>query len=165
MAKESESQEKSTGSKNILFLVGIALLVLLVAGGVAGAYLLGTVNSEKSDDSSTEEKPSAPAEKKDLGPLVEMEDFVVNIRHNDTSRFLKVGISLEAKDKASKQAIANRMPQIADAVLLMAGNKRFDEIKDLQGKMQLKADLLARIQELSGKGEVVNLFFTDFVVQ
>ncbi|MFW6055403.1 MAG: flagellar basal body-associated FliL family protein, partial [Thermodesulfobacteriota bacterium] len=75
------------------------------------------------------------------------------------------GITLEVEGKGSKEAVTKRMPQITDAVLLHVGNKRFDEIKDLQGKMQLKADLLARIKELAGNGDVVNLFFTDFVVQ
>jgi flagellar protein FliL len=90
---------------------------------------------------------------------------VVNIMQKDTTRFLKIGITLEMKDIESNERIKNRMPQIIDAVLLLVGNKQFDQIKDLQGKLQLKADLLAHINSLIGKDEVTDIFFTDFVVQ
>ncbi|MCF8105400.1 MAG: flagellar basal body-associated FliL family protein [Desulfohalobiaceae bacterium] len=162
MAKEKETQEPKKKSRNKIFLIGLPLLVLLIIGGGAGAYFLGAFNSKASSE--TGGLPEKAAKKK-LGPLVKMEDFVVNIMHKDSTRFLKMGITLEVEGKESKEAVTNRMPQITDAVLLHVGNKRFDEIKDLQGKMQLKADLLARIKELAGNGDVVNLFFTDFVVQ
>jgi flagellar basal body-associated protein FliL len=35
----------------------------------------------------------------------------------------------------------------------------------MQHETGLKADLLAKIRSLAGKGEVTNLYFTDFVVQ
>ena len=163
MAKEKETQEPTKKSRNKIFLIGLPLLLLLIMGGGAGAYFLGIFSSETASETGLPGKPIKKEQK--LGPLVTMEDFVVNIMHKDSTRFLKVGITMEVDGKESKEAISNRMPQITDAVLLHVGNKRFDEIKDLQGKMQLKADLLARIRQLSGKGEVVNLFFTDFVVQ
>lgn len=162
--KEKEAQDKQPGSKNKIFLIALPLLAVLVLGGAAGAYFLGVFSGgtggEEAAAASQEEQSS-----KKLGPLIQMEDFVVNIMHDDTTRFLKVGITLEAENKESKKAVERRIPQIKDAVLLHIGNKRFDDIKDLQGKMQLKADLLATIQELAGKGRITNLFFTDFVVQ
>ncbi len=163
MAKEKEPQAEPKKSKNKIFLVGIPLLLLLILGGGAGAYYLGVFNGNSSQASGTSEKASA--EEQPLGPLVAMEDFVVNIMHKDSTRFLKIGITLEVEDKKSTEALKKRMPQVADAVLLLAGNKRYQEIKDLQGKMQLKADLLAKIQGLTGQGTVTNLYFTDFVVQ
>lgn len=163
MAKEKETQETKTKSKNKIFLIGLPLLLLLIIGGGAGAYFLGVFNTPNKDSTGMPE--SEVKKKRELGPLVEMEDFVVNIMHKDSTRFLKVGITLEVEDTKSSEAVTKRMPQITDAVLLHVGNKRFDQIKDLQGKMQLKADLLTRIQGLAGQGEVVNLFFTDFVVQ
>ncbi len=161
--KEKETPEKQPTSKNKLLLIGVPLLVLLIFGAAAGAYFLGVFNGAGADAEASAKQSAGDNEP--LGPLLEMEDLVVNITHKDSTRFLKVGITLETADKKSSEAIKRRLPQITDAVLLMVGNKSFDEVKDLQGKMQLKADLLARIQELSGNGKVENLFFTDFVVQ
>ncbi len=163
MAKEKETQEKPAKSMNKIFIIGLPVLVLLFAAGGAGLYFTGAFHSSGSAQAG-QAGPESKGDRK-LGPLVEMDDFVVNITHKDTTRFLKVGITLEAKDKAGSEAIKKRMPQITDAVLLLLGNKQYGEIKDLQGKMQLKSDLLARVQELAGQGEITHLYFTDFVVQ
>jgi len=161
--KEKETPEKQANTKNKLLLFGVPLLIVFIFAAAAGAYFLGVFNGGSSNAAASAGKQ--PGKDEPLGPLLKMEDLVVNITHKDSTRFLKVGITLEVADEQGSDAIKRRLPQITDAVLLLVGNKSFDEIKDLQGKMQLKADLLARIQELSGSGNVKNLFFTDFVVQ
>jgi flagellar protein FliL len=163
MVKEKETEEKQKKSRNKIFLLGIPLLILLIGGVGTAAYFLGGVKVSKSSE--TENAENIPQSIEPLGPLLKMEDFVVNIMQKDTPRFLKVGITLETKNQESSERIKNRMPQITDAVLLLVGNKQFDQIKDLQGKLQLKADLLAQINSLVGKDEVTEIFFTDFVVQ
>jgi flagellar protein FliL len=163
MAQEKEPQEKQKKPINKIFLFGIPLLILLIVGGGAAAYFLGAFAVSESSETELAENKSPQIEP--LGPLLKMEDFVVNIMHKDATRFLKMGITLEAKNIESSQRINNRMTQITDAVLLLVGNKQFDQIKDLQGKLQLKADLVAHINSLIGKDEVTDIFFTDFVVQ
>ncbi|MFW5930992.1 MAG: flagellar basal body-associated FliL family protein [Desulfosalsimonas sp.] len=159
--KEAQSTEKQPGSKKKILFIAVPLLVLLLAAGGGAYYFLaeGRASDAKESDAGRKE------EKKEMGPLVEMEDFVVNITHRDSSRFLKLGVTLEAKNEEGKKAIEKRMPQIRDAVLLLVGNKKYDDIKDLQGKKQLKADLAANIRDLAGEDEVSELYFTDFVVQ
>ncbi|MFO7931048.1 MAG: flagellar basal body-associated FliL family protein [Thermodesulfobacteriota bacterium] len=159
--KESQAPEKQPGSKKKIFLLAVPLLVLVLAAGGGAFYFL----AEGSASGATESDSGQEEEKKEMGPLVEMEDFVVNITHKDSTRFLKLGVTLEAKDDQSKKEIEKRMPQIRDAVLLLVGNKKYDDLKDLQGKKQLKADLTSRIRSLSGEDEVSELYFTDFVVQ
>ena len=161
MAKETQEKQKKPINK--IFLIGIPLIILLIVGGAITAYFLGTFSSAKVSEIQISENDSPDVQP--LGPLLKLEDFVVNIMHKDSTRFLKVGITLEAKNIESSERIKNRMPQIADAVLLLIGNKQFDEIKDLQGKLQLKADLLTHINSLTGTDEVRDIFFTDFVVQ
>ncbi len=166
MAKEKD-KDKDAGSapaksKKWVFLLAVPLIVLLLAGGAVGAYFLASLSDGgRADASAGDEGPKA----RELGPLVEVGALVVNIAHRDSSRFLKMGITLEARDDRAAREIENRMPQLKDAALLLAGNKTFDDIRDLQGKMQLKADLLARFNELAGRDRVVDLYFTDFVVQ
>jgi flagellar FliL protein len=57
------------------------------------------------------------------------------------------------------------MPQIRDAILLLVGNKSFSELNDLQGKLQLRAELINRINGVLVSGKVKRIFFTEFVVQ
>ena len=163
MAKEKEIQETQKNSKNKIFLIGIPLLIFLIVGGGLAAYFLGNFKSFTTAEA--ESSQDNPKVNDSLGTLLKMEDFVVNIMHKDTTRFLKMGITLEAKNNESSERIKKRMPQITDAVLLLVGNKNFDQIKDLQGKLQLKADLIAHLNSLLGIDELNDIFFTDFVVQ
>jgi flagellar FliL protein len=163
MAKGKEIQETQKNSKNKIFLIGVPLLIFLIVGGGLAAYFLG--NFRGSTTAEARSSQDNPKINDSLGPLLKMEDFVVNIMHKDTTRFLKMGITLEAKNNESSERIKKRMPQITDAVLLLVGNKNFDQIKDLQGKLQLKADLIAHLNSLLGIDELNDIFFTDFVVQ
>lgn len=163
MAREKEVQKEPKKSKKWMFIAGIPLLILIVAGGGVGAYFLGATGGGGGSLSASADGPETGA--RTLGPLVEMETLVVNIPHRDSSRFLKLGITLETADVQAKGEIEDRMAQIRDAAILLAGNRSFDDIRDLQGKKQLKADLKGRINELAGPEKVRDLFFTDFVVQ
>ena len=57
------------------------------------------------------------------------------------------------------------MPQVRDAVLLLIGNKTYEELQDLQGKKQLKAELMNKINSFLQTGKVSSVYFTNFVVQ
>ena len=163
MAKEKEAGKEPGKSNKMLYIIGIPLLVLLLAGAGIGAYFLGAGNSR--DPSAASAGTGGAVGPRELGPLVELGSMVVNITHRESTRFLKMGITLEVQNARAGDDIRNRMPQIQDAILLLAGNRTFDDIKDLQGKLQLKADILVRVNELAGQDKVRDLFFTDFVVQ
>ncbi len=163
MANKTEKQENGAKSKNKILLFGIPLLILLLVGGAVAAFFLGAFDGSGSAEAGASQKEEK--NKPSLGPLLNIDNLVVNIMHKETPRFLKIGIALEAKDAKSGANIQSRMPQITDSVLLLVGNKDFDEIKDLQGKLQLKVDLLSRINALLGTDDLKDVFFTDFVVQ
>jgi flagellar FliL protein len=57
------------------------------------------------------------------------------------------------------------MPQMRDAIILLISNKTFEELQDLQGKKQLKAELQSRINSILQTGKVTSIYFTNFVVQ
>ena len=109
----------------------------------------------------------APAAVSDgaVGPLVDLDAFIVNILDEEGTRYLKASITLEMTNSASASEIEERLPQVKDSILLLVGNKTYNEISDLQGKLQLRAELIARINTLLQKGKIKNIFFTDFVVQ
>lgn len=165
---EEEKDEKKGGMMKIII---IAVVVLLLLAGVGvGAYILG---SKGSGEGGEEEK--APKEEQveegakaggpAIGPIVNMEDFIVNILDPEGSRYLKASVSLELSAIEVEAEVIQRKPQIRDAILLLMSNKSFDELRDLQGKLQLRADLVGRINSFLTTGRVRTIYFTDFVVQ
>ena len=52
-----------------------------------------------------------------------------------------------------------------DTILMLIGNKTYEELQDLQGKKQLKAELMSNINSFLQTGKVKSIYFTNFVVQ
>jgi flagellar FliL protein len=97
--------------------------------------------------------------------MLDIDSFIVNILDEQGTHYLKAAITLEVDAPMTLEEINKRMPQIRDAILLQVGNKTFRELADLEGKLQLRAELISRLNEILEMGEVKKIYFTDFVVQ
>jgi flagellar FliL protein len=97
--------------------------------------------------------------------MVDIDDFIINILDKNETRYLKAALTLELDSEETAAEVNERMPQIRDAILLLIGNKTFAELSDLQGKLQLRAEIIARLNKLLTTGKVKGIYFTEFVVQ
>ena len=170
MAKDNEMEGKGIlrNSKSKLFLIPLAILLLAAVGLTLFFFLSqgswGGLMGEKQQEEGKNSSERG-SESTSLGPTIKLDNFVINIIDGERTRYLKAGITLEAMDKKTKQEIQNRKPQIRDAVIFLSSNKNFRELRDLQGKKQLQADLQHKINSILKKGKVRRIFFTEFVVQ
>ena len=166
--KDAEQTEQPEGKKSKLTLILAIVGGVILLGGVGvGAYFLGANGQEQTPAGEVAES-SAPAKKAQagkVGPMVDISGFIINILDRDEIRYLKAAITLEADSEAGALELQERQAQVRDAILLLIGNKTFDELRDLQGKMQLRSELIAQINTLLQQGQVKNIYFTDFVVQ
>ena len=159
--KEAEAPEESGGKKKLIIIIVALVLVAAIGGGVAFFLLSG-----KKPQADPEAEAAALAQKaKQVGPMVNIDAFVVNILDDEENRYLKAALTIEVDSQAAADEINTRMPQIQDAILLLIGNKTFSELRDMQGKMQLRAELINRLNEILTRGKVKRIYFTDFVVQ
>jgi len=170
MAENTEMEGKGfwRSKKSKFLILPIGLLLLVAVGLVTyfflyqGAWASLTGGEQQAEDKNASESQS---ESQSLGPTIKLDNFVVNISDGERTRYLKTGITLEAMDKKTKQEIKNRKPQIRDAVIFLSSNKNFRELRDLQGKKQLQADIQHKINSILKEGKVRRIFFTEFVVQ
>jgi len=100
-----------------------------------------------------------------IGPMVEIKEFIVNIISEDDGHYVKASLTIELDKEMALEETNKRMAQIRDSILLLVGNKTYEELQDLQGKKQLKAELISRINSFLQTGKVKAIYFTDFVVQ
>lgn len=161
--KDAAEQPPAGGSKKKLIIIIVAAVVLLVGIGVGVFMFMGGEEEQKLTPE--EEQAELERQAKQVGPMVNLDTFIVNIIDDEASRYLKAAITLELNSPEAAMEISERMPQIKDAVLLLVGNKTFGELQDMQGKIQLRAELINRLNSLLVKGKVKRIYFTDFVVQ
>jgi len=164
MADKADKPDKEAGggkSKTMLFVI-IGVVILLGAVGVA-AYLLGARSAENKATANVVVEDASKTE--GVGPMVDIQDIILNILDKNETRYLKTSITLELQDEETVAEVNQRMPQIRDSILLLIGNKTFAELSDLQGKLQLRAEIIVRLNKLLKVGKIKGIYFTEFVVQ
>jgi len=172
-ASDGESAEASPPKKSSMkwIIAGVTVL-LLVGGGGAFAwfkFLAPHKVEGKSDEKkatevkATEGKSDAGITAK-MGPIFDLDPFIVNLADVEP-RFLKVTIKLELDGPLAKDEVAERMPQVRDAILLLLSSKETQVLKPTAGKLQLRDEILERINALLANGQAKSAYFTEFVVQ
>ncbi|MGE4317464.1 MAG: flagellar basal body-associated FliL family protein [Deferribacterales bacterium] len=166
---EEGGAKKKKGGKLKLIIILVVLLVILGGGGfVAYKIFLAPKGDQAADQV---KKAAAPVVSNEIGELYPLETFIVNMMDNEGTRYLKVTIQLELQagnEKASaelKLELDKRIPQLRDAILTILASKRYEEVSSAQGKLILKQEILRRVNSLLTKGQISNVYFTEFVSQ
>lgn len=163
MAKEPAKQPEEKGrSKKLLIIIIAVVLVILIGAGAGAFFFLKDVDGNSSPEKESSATVLAASQ---IGPMVDIDPFIVNILDNEESRYLKAAITIEVDSDVASRELNARMAQVKDAILLLIGNKTFNELSDLQGKIQLRAELINKLNSILVQGKVKRIYFTDFVVQ
>ena len=165
--KDPEKKKSSGLIKKLLFgFIGVLLLAGAGAAGfvVSNSNILGAKeeNPVAAEGQTTQE---AGASLLQIGPMLDIDSFIVNILDEQGTHYLKAAITLEVDNPLTLDEVNKRMPQIRDAILLQVGNKTFRELADMEGKLQLRAELVGSLNSILETGEIKKIYFTDFVVQ
>lgn len=178
MAKDEQSPAETEGGskKKMFIIIGAAVAVALVLGVVA-FMLLG--KGDKKEGGKEGAKTEAKAEGghgaaaeghggKDgaagASNMFPLEPFIVNIYDGQELRYLKVKVEMEMAG-ATKGDLDARLAPIRDAVLVLLSAKTLHDIQDVQGKNQLKEEILVAVNKIITPGKISKVYFTDFVVQ
>ena len=181
MAKEEQAAvegEHGGSKKKLMIIIGAAVAAVVVVGLIL--FMVMGKGDKKTAAKEGEAKTEAKAEAgghggapkeggKEGGPAVAstypLEPFIVNIYDGQELRYLKVKVELDMSGAAVKGELDARLAAIRDAVLVLLSAKTLHDIQDVQGKNQLKDEILAAINKIIPPGKISKVYFTDFVVQ
>ncbi len=136
----------------MMMIVAVVALVVLVGGFVAGKSV-----SAKSGP----EKPK----KAEPGPVVPLDEFLVNLADPGGDHFLKVSVNLEMTKASGKtpESVKEQVPLIRDAVLTALTSRTRDDLAPQAGRDKLKADIKKKVNAALGEDDVQSVYFTNFV--
>lgn len=165
-SEETEGAEKSSSKKLLVFIVIGVLLVLLGGGAFAGwKFFLAKKSLPEDDPGITETGVASEVDDTSPGVMYSLNPFIVNLQGQRGQRYLKTKVELEAEGNDVEKALRSRTPQLRDAILLLLSSKSYEDINSAEGKIQLRNEMIARINQiLQGRG-IRSLYFTEFVVQ
>ncbi|MBF0559529.1 MAG: flagellar basal body-associated FliL family protein [Nitrospirae bacterium] len=134
------------------------------AGAVAGLFLCLIV-SIPPIFANEEGKHGEGEGKKAETSLVQLDPFVVNVSSPTGYRFAKLGICLDLSSPALADKAKAKNGQIRDVVITCVTSKTAQDITSPEGRMQLKEELIDRINSVLGDKAVKSIYFTEVVVQ
>ncbi|MDR2338263.1 MAG: flagellar basal body-associated FliL family protein [Deltaproteobacteria bacterium] len=100
---------------------------------------------------------------KELTNLLSLKTFVVNLQV--ANRFLKVDMQLEFEDAHKIEKVNKEIPRLRDAIIRILTNKTANELLTVEGKDILREDIIKVSNITLGGEEVIDVYFTDFVIQ
>jgi len=183
MAKEEQAAEAPAegGSKKKMFIIIGAAVLVLVIGGVA--FMMMGKGDKKKEGAGAHGAPAAAEGGQGAAPpaaggghggaagaagataVFSLEPFIVNIYDGQDLRYLKVKIELQMASPAVKAELDGQLAAIRDSILVVLTTKTLQEVQDVQGKNQLREEILSSIGKIVAQGKVSKVYFTDFVVQ
>ncbi|MBM4130876.1 flagellar basal body-associated FliL family protein [bacterium] len=100
------------------------------------------------------------------GTLADLQEIVVTLAGDSARpRYLRLGISLEMSDAAYVAEVEARRPQLRDAVIMALSDKTAAMLGTPDGKKRLREEIHRRAAEKLPEGALVNVYFSDLVVQ
>lgn len=154
--KKEEKKDDAAGKKKPPLMIIVAIVAVIA---VAGGLLVGKQVSAKS---------KSPAHKPiERGPIMPLDDFLVNLADPSGDHFLKVTVNLELSKSSGKTAdsLKDQVAPIRDAVLTALCSKTRDQIAPLAGREELKTEIRKDVNAALGENDVQNVYFSDFVTQ
>ena len=162
--KELEGEEEDQPARKFplkWIIIGVVVLVL-AGGGYVGWGMLNPLLEQMGADGGQAPDAEAVIE---VGAMFDMDPFVVNLNEAGGKRYLKSKVEIEYVGDNVRLELANRLPQLRDVILLHLSSKSLDEIRSVDGKIELKNALIKRINQVMKQGKIRNLYFTQFVIQ
>jgi flagellar protein FliL len=158
-APATEEPPKASGKgRSKLLLFFIPTIVLLGVGGYVGwSQLKGGALAAHA------EKPAPPATPP---PVVTIKPFVVNLQESgDMPRYLKLEFDLELRPGSQVKELDQRMSEIRDAVIVLLGSKRSQDLASVEGKDRLRDEIITRINSRLQASTANRVFFKEFIIQ
>lgn len=158
--EEQETSEVETpkSSKKLLMIGLILLLQVVAAYGVAQFLILPRLSPP---DDETVAEVTAP----ERGAIVMMDDVVVNLLGAEETYFLKVSTGLEYCEDDVAEEITERMPELRDRLINHLASRSVEEVITREGREMVKGEILEEFNMTLQSGQLLHIYFSDFVVQ
>lgn len=174
MAEEIEQgdqeEEAPSGKSGKKIGIIVALLVLLIGGGVGATYFLGMFDSMLNKEEATEEHPvegeAAPAPAAKI-TYYELPEFLINLNTTTgQTSFIKMKVTLRLPSEADQLVAQERLAELQNEFNTYLRDLRASDLSGSAGMYRLQEELLARANRVLGpEGKVDKILFTQILIQ
>ena len=161
IALETEAEEGSGKKSKKGLLFGLIGALLLGGGGFYATYA-GLIGGQAAPEAEAKE-PKAEVQELPAVSFVELDPLVVSLGPNARNRHLRFRASLEV-EPAYEEDVMKLKPRVVDVLNAYLRAVDTAMLEDPHSLVKLRAQMLRRIQLVTGEGRVRNLLILEFVL-
>ncbi len=160
---DGESGAQTPAGRKRLLIV-IALAVLLVLGGTAGAYFMGLMDPLIAKITGREMAEAEVAGKEAV--FMDLPELLVNLNTGGRrTAFLKMKVTLEVEKKEQIPTIEKLMPRIVDNFQIYLREIRIEDLRGSAGLYRLREEMLQRVNAAAAPAKVTDVLFKELLIQ
>jgi flagellar protein FliL len=153
--EQKETPPPESSKKKLLIIIVVA--VILLGGGGAAAYMKFFMKAAET----TEHSSSKP----EHAVIQEFDTFIVNLRDQGGKRFLKLAMKAKLDGLPVSEEFKTRTFEMRDMVLMILSSKETEDLARPEDKLTLKQEIVAALNKSLHKGQVQDVYFTEFLIQ
>jgi flagellar FliL protein len=145
-----------------MMFIAVALVIIIVSGTIA-FVVAKRVNRAPATE---RRSPELTEKREPLTPL-SLEPFSINTSDTDEPHFLRLSIVLGYDKGTSAEfetELNNRRIEFRDIIISIVGQKTFDQLNEQHERDALKDEIRRRINSVLQRGEIKEVYFTEFVL-
>jgi flagellar FliL protein len=147
-------------------LVLVLLMLLILGGGAGGGAWWWMARSQAA--TSHDAKAGEHAGVTEASGVLALEQFTVNLADPEASRFLRATVHLVINDGTAVKEIEEdklKLMRVRSSVLELLTMQTSARVTTTEGKTELKHAIAARTSDILKPIKVIDVLFSDFVVQ
>ncbi len=157
-------------SRKLLLAGGMATILVIV---ILGAWFFFAGNDKEKTEVRATETRNEDGIKREFSEVQDVfEDVValapfemVRLKAGSSMKYVDMHIALETSDPALVPEVNEETARIRHIVKAAAGEMTWFELRNPQGKIRMKYELIKRINSLFPRVVIRNLYFTYFIMQ
>lgn len=158
----------------VMVAVIVGLLLLYMGGGflkkkeetqLAPEPVVSETKVSQPKDIQIQPTEAANINKSDKPEYHVLEPFIVNIYDGQELRYLKVNIELVVENPSASAKITRNIKPIRDAVVEELIKRTAQDLQGVQGKNNLRRDILSSVQKIIEPDKILNIYFTGLIIQ
>ncbi len=106
-----------------------------------------------------------PPEKPIEGKSVLLDPFRTNLADAGARRFIQLEVELYVADEQAVKEVTKMASQVRSEILTLLRSRFIADLDGQLGMNRLAADMVERVNGILSRPSVLNVFFTDFIIQ
>lgn len=159
--------QRLKNKKNLVIIGAATLAVVLIAVALFFFVFSSSDDTALIEEEQIKSEQGAVLEQEIIfEDIVELEPFErIQLKTSSTMGFLNLTLSLELTDHRYRKQIYSMEDRIRQIVETQAAEMTWLELRNPDGKIRMKYDLLKRMNSLFPKPAIRNIYFTYFIMQ